>query len=752
MKSAEPRIPVNSIKSEDLDIDFQQYWFVLKRRGLPALSVLGAVLLLVAVAVSMRKPSYTAEGKLLIKRDETSALTGVGTKDKQELTPLTLQGNPLDTEVEILLSKPLLRKTITQLGMKDEQGNPRDEEFLKKNLEVKKIGGTDVLKLSYKSRDPKEVAAVVNKLMNIYIENNVLVNEAEVLAAREFIYKQLPESEAIVRKAEADLRRFKEVNQVVALEEEGKKAVERVEDIKSQLAEFKTQMDGATAASASLMKKLGMTSSEQAIAVSRLSQTPAVQTVLTELQKIENQLSVERGRFLDENPEIIALKSKQASLQALLQERIRQELSTQELVSDKNLQAGDLELTLIEKLINLEEERLSLSTKIASLTNIQTSYRQRINTLPRLEQDQRELERRVEAAQTTYTTLLTKIQELHAAENQTIGNARILENASVPKKPSVDKVAMALPIGGLLLGVFLAGVFVFILEIRDSSIKTVKGAKELFGYTLLGAIPSFEKDKKARLRDVNSGEFILKIIVRDSPRSPISEVYRMIQANLEFLGSEQQPKVIVVASSVPKEGKSTVAANLAVAVAESKQRVLLVDADMRHPFQHHAWELTNETGLSNVIVGQIKLQLAVKEVMPNVDVLTSGVMPPNPVALLKSKGMISLIEQASKNYDFVIIDAPPLVLASDVLILGKMTDGVLLVARPGVVNSTSAVFAKELLDQSGQNVLGLVVNGVLLENESDSYFYHTKDYYAEGEYSVTPEKAFSKGRKSVDRS
>ena len=728
MKSAEHRIPVNSIKSEDLDIDFQQYWFVLKRRWLPAMSILGAVLLLVAVAVSMRKPSYTAEGKLLIKRDETSTLTGVGTQDKQELTPLTMQGNPLDTEVEILLSKPLLRKTITELGLKDKEGNPREEEALKKNLKVENIGGTDVLQLSYISRNPKEVAAVVNKLMNIYIENNVLVNEAEVLAAREFIYKQLPQTEATVRKAEADLRRFREANQIVSLEEERKKSVEEVEDIKSQLAEFKTQMDGATAESASLMKKLGMTSSEQAIAISRLSQTPAVQTVRTELQTVENQLSVERARFLDESPEIIALKSKQASLQALLQERINQELSTQQIVPDRDFQAGDLELKLIEKLITTEQERLSSSAKLASLTNIQASYRQRLNTLPRLEQDERELERRVDAAQSTYKTLLTKIQELQAAENQAIGNARIIENASVPKKPSLDKAVIALPLGGILLGTLLAGVVVFILEIRDSSIKTVKAAKKLFGYTLLGAIPSFERSKKVRLPDLSSEEFVLKIPVRDTPSSPISEVYRMIQANLEFLGTDKAPKVIVVASSVSKEGKSTVAANLAVAVAELKQQVLLVDADMRHPFQHHAWRLTNEVGLSNVIAGQGKLQLAVKEVMPNLDVLTSGVMPPNPVALLKSKAMISLIEYASKNYDFVIIDAPPLVLASDALILGKMTDGVLLVARPKVVDYTSAAFAKQLLEQSNQNVLGLVVNGVILENESDSYFHHTKHY------------------------
>jgi capsular exopolysaccharide synthesis family protein len=166
-------------------------------------------------------------------------------------------------------------------------------------------------------------------------------------------------------------------------------------------------------------------------------------------------------------------------------------------------------------------------------------------------------------------------------------------------------------------------------------------------------------------------------------------------------------------------------------MAQVGRRVLLVDADMRHPSQHHLWELTNSVGLSNILVGEAEFNIAVKNVMPGLDLLTSGVIPPNPVALLDSKRMASLMETFSKSYDFVIVDTPPLAGIADAPILGKMADGILLVVRPTVVDATSAKAAKEFVARSGQNVLGLVANGVIIKNEPDSYFYYTKEQYKE---------------------
>jgi capsular exopolysaccharide synthesis family protein len=266
-----------------------------------------------------------------------------------------------------------------------------------------------------------------------------------------------------------------------------------------------------------------------------------------------------------------------------------------------------------------------------------------------------------------------------------------------------------------------------LLDLIDKSLKTVKEAKELFGATLLGVIPAFGKSVKTRrpLRGLEG--IVTRIVARDMPHSPVSQAYQMLQANLKFLSSDKQLKAIVVTSSVPKEGKSKVSANLAASMAQVGRRVLLVDADMRHPSQHHLWELTNSVGLSNVLVGEADFNIVVQEVMPGLDVLPTGVIPPNPVALLDSKRMASLMETFSKNYDFVIVDTPPLAGIADAPILGKMADGILLVVRPGVVDATSAKAAKEFLSRSGQNVLGLVANGVIIKNEPDSYFYYTKE-------------------------
>ena len=182
----------------------------------------------------------------------------------------------------------------------------------------------------------------------------------------------------------------------------------------------------------------------------------------------------------------------------------------------------------------------------------------------------------------------------------------------------------------------------------------------------------------------------------------------------------------MVTSSVTKEGKSEVAANLAVAMAQVGRRVLLVDADMRHPIQHHIWEMTNSCGLSNVIVDQVPIPLAVQEVMPNLYVLPSGVVPPNPVALLDSKRMASLMASFAEDYDCIIFDTPTLAGTADAAVLSKLSDGILLVARPGVLDWNSANATKEFLTQSGQNVLGMVINGVNIKNEPDSYFYYTR--------------------------
>ncbi|MDZ4871520.1 MAG: hypothetical protein CLLPBCKN_000908 [Chroococcidiopsis cubana SAG 39.79] len=727
----EPTKPIVEY-SESINIDFQKYWSILKRRWLPAVIVFSGVVGLSVVVVLLQKPVYQAEGKLMLKKvDWASAATGVG-EQIGELDTLAQQSNPLKTETEVLRSIPLVQRTIAELNLKDEAGVPLEPEDFIKELKVKQLSATDILQLAYKSTNPEEATAVVNKLMNLYIENNILTNRDQAVEAVEFIAKQLPRTETTVRQAEAALRQFKEQNRVVNLDEEAKSAVEIIQELESQINQSQTALAGANARHTSLYKKVGM-SSEQAIATNSLNQSSGVQKTLEELRQVEDQLVVQRTRLQEDHPAIVNLELKKNAFKAQLQGLVK-DAGVRRQVTSQQLQIGESQQKLNEALVKLEEERSGLTSQLAELSNAQATYKQRVSILPKLEQEQRELERRLAAAQSTYETLLKKIQEVRVAANQRIGNAQIIEPAPIPKKPSLLKPAIILALGNML-GILLAAATIVILEVKDTSIKTLEEALELFGYTLLGVIPALNKKAIPRGRDKEWA--VPELPVRDIPNSPISEAYRMLQANLKFLGSDKALKVIVVTSAVSKEGKSTVSANLAAAIAQLERQVLLVDADMRRPVQHHVWELTNAVGLSDVIVGQAEFKASVTQVMPNLEVLTSGVIPPNPLALLDSKRMASLIESFSARYDFVIIDAPPLILAADALTLGKMADGVLLMARPGVGNSTSATTAKQLLERSCQNVLGLVVNGANLENE-----YYAKEYFTE-EDSTTRKKFMS---------
>jgi uncharacterized protein involved in exopolysaccharide biosynthesis len=478
-------------------IDLQQYWFILKRRWLPASGVLGFVFLLTALATFLQKPVYQGQGELLFKKaDSTSTLTGLG-KEIGELDSIQ-QSNPLETEAEIVRSVAISQKVMAALNLKDKKGLPLKRKDFLKRLEVKSIKGTDVLLLSYKSNVPQEAAAVVNQLMNFYLENNVSTNRAEATAARKFIEEQLPMTKATVRQAEAALRSFKEKNSVVDLQEEARSAVTVMADLESKIAKAQVDLTNANARSIALRNQLGM-NSQQAAAISSLSQSRGVQKVLEDLQAVEGQLEVERSRFQEDAPVIVNLKSKEAFLKDLLQKRIQQVLGDQQQPADGNLQIGELQQKLTSEFVNSEVERFVLTSQLAALANVGSYYKQRANLMPQLQQSQRDLEREVEAAQATYETLLKKLQEVRITEQQNVGNARIIQAALVPEKPVTPRKSLNFGLGGVV-GVLLAIVTALVLDARDTSIKTVRQVRELLGYTLLGIVPNFEKIDKVGSR------------------------------------------------------------------------------------------------------------------------------------------------------------------------------------------------------------------------------------------------------------
>ncbi|KAB8320953.1 polysaccharide biosynthesis tyrosine autokinase [Tolypothrix campylonemoides VB511288] len=706
------------------EIDFQKYLLVLQRRWVPAVGVFGAVVTLVSLYAFSLKPTYNAEGSLLIKTNRTSSLTGLG-EALGRLESLGVNNNPSDTQAKIVASVPVIQETITELDLRDKRGKPLTIQELSKKLKIKGDKGTEVLEVSYTDTNPTLAAKVVNKLMQAYIKNNIRANREEAVSARKFIQKQLPATEISVKRAEAQLRRFKEENKVIALQEEATAAVNEISKLEEQISQAEAQLADVTAKSQKLQNQAKI-DSQQGVTFTSLSQTPGIQQVLTQLQEAQSQLAVERTRLQPEHPIIINLEEKVAALNSLLQQRLKQAVGNSRQIPTLNLQTGELRQKLLEDYARSEAERVGLERQIITLSSKRSAYKQRANVLPKLEQNQRQLERKLKAAQTTYETLLTRLQEIQVAENQNVGNARIISPALIPDKPAGSQKILVIT-GGGVLGILLGVIAAFSLDLIDRSVKTVKEARELFKYTMLGVIPSINSNSKKSSFLPGVDQPIPRVIGTDIPQFPVGDAYQMLQANLMFLSSDNQLKAIVVTSSVAKEGKSEVAVNLAVAMAQVGRRVLLVDADMRHPVQHHVWGMTNAVGLSNVIVDELPIDIAVQEAIPNLYVLPSGVVPPNPMALLDSRRMAALVNTFVKDYDFVIFDTPPLAGTADAAVLGKLADGILLVVRPGVVDSASANAAKEFLTQSGQQVLGMVINGVNVKREPDSYFYYTKE-------------------------
>ena len=720
---------------EQSDLDFGRYIVALKRNWLPATSIFLTTVGLSVLASTLLKPSYESEGKLLFK---LPAFNVVGTNllpssseagSASDLKSLVSNQNPITTQIEVISSNSLLEQVISQLQLKNAKGKPMKVSALKEALTFKIVGGADVLLVSYKSPDPKEAAAVVNTLMDLYLANDILTNRTEAENTRQFMLKQLPKSQATTNEAEIKLRKFKQEHNVVDLGEESKSAVSVIGNLDNNISAARAQLEETTAQNKELRQKVNL-KPEEALAVSAISQSPTVQATITQLQDIDRQLATERSRFKDGNPIITSLEAKQTNLNALLQQQVQQTIGGGRQVPQGLLRIGDLRQNLIKEFLQSEVQRVGVEKRLASLNESRVAYENRVKVIPQLTQTQRQLERQVDAAQSTSQTLLKKVQELQVAENKNTANARVIVSAIVPDKPKVSQTPLVIGLG-VLAGAFLATASVLLFEMGDPSLKTLKDVRDAYGYTLLGVIPlANAKKKRKSKKDTSPAMTSLEIAVRDTPQSLTSEMARMIQSNLKFLSTEGAIKTIVVTSAVPNEGKSKVAANLAASIAGLGHRVLLIDADMRVPVQQQLWKLNRSKGLSEVIDGKVEFKAVAWKVMNNLDVLTAGSKPTNPLGSIESRRMAALLEAASANYDFVIIEAPPVLVAADALTLGKMSDGILVVSRPGVIDAEKARAAQETIAISRCNVLGLIVNGIVEKNELTSYFAYAKEYFA----------------------
>lgn len=694
---------------EAVDIDLSRYLEKLRRHWLPAASIFSVTVVLACLSTFFVKPSYVAEGKLRFKVDQTPFLTGID-EEAGELRPLVATQNPLSTEIEVIYAKPLLQKMIDVLELTDAQGKGLRPKDVLKNLNVSIIGGTDVLKLSYESNQPQEAANVVNMLMRFYIYGDIQNQRSRALSARQFIAEQLPQRETVVRETEEALSQFKRKHNIIDLEVEDEATVNAISKLESEITTVQSELEEAIARSTTLRNQVGL-SPQEAITVSKLSQSSEIKEILRELQSVERQLVTARKDYQDKFPTVISLKARQSALKNLLNQKSQKTIRKQSPAKTVRVELDDPQQSSIKDFLAAEVQRRAIAKRLESLKRRRSAYDRRTQALPKLRQTLRELERKSKAAQSTYETLLKKLQELQVAENTNASNAQIIEHALVPTEGTTFRKKAIIVAFGILLGSFLATASIPILAMRQQRfLKSQKDVENIFGYPVWSVIPPIE-DKDTV--DKHGSNALISIV---------GEMHRMIQDHPQLLSADQTLKTIVVTSPESGEGKSTISANLAVTMAQLGQRVLLVDANMHNPQQHHLFKLPNELGLSNVIrdtsIRFPEVQMIINQVMNNFDVLTSGTKPASPISILCCERMTLLLQYFAWNYDFVILDASPLLYVDGTSALGNMADGVLLVTNPAAIGAEDIAMVKEIITRSEQNVIGMVINRAATEKSS----------------------------------
>jgi polysaccharide biosynthesis transport protein len=616
----------------------------------------------------------------------------------------------------------LIQDVIKTLDLRDPKGKPLSVSDFKRQLTVSAVNATDVLKVSFKDGDPTRAADTVNQLMAQYLNKSIQGNQEEIVKAKQFIQKQVPEAETELHRAETNLRQFLQTNQLIELKEKVKASEGRTNDLQRQIGDIQSQIANTEAQMAATSQKLGM-SPEQAIAFASLSQSSEIQDILKNIQATESQLIQDRNRLTEDHPSVVLLENNLANYKSQLQQKSAQILNAQQknvAVPDASLLIGALKQSLSADLIRLDSTRQGLLKQSQDLSSTLSGYKQKSTDLPQLVQQQNELERKVEAAQISYRGLSQKLKDTEIAEHQTQGNVRIAASAIPPDKPAGLSKFMIMG-AGVFLGILGAAATAFLLETMGQVIRTAEDAEHAFDLKTLGIIPTSGRSRNLLLYDGRTAYHIPEVAVRDKPGSPACEAYRLLQGHLKVLSQQRRQRVILVTSATTEEGTSSVCANLGAAIAQTQRRVLIIDANLHAPVQDEIWFISQMEGLSNLLLENVSLWTVVHNVAPNLDVLPFGNAVSDGPFYLDNARMEALVEHFSNLYDLVILDTPALTVAADTALLGCMADAILLVARPNHLDYGSISAALPILEQWGDRVLGLVVNGVPLDQATFSY-------------------------------
>lgn len=503
---------------------------------------------------------------------------------------------------------------------------------------------------------------------------------------------------------------------------------------------------------------------KEIISIDNILNNSLISNLISEIVAKERYLIVlsSKANYKQDHPELINLNRELSNLKRELKAKISETVRVNTLQDPFSYRSK-----LIERLANVESEYEIVSSKLIGLRETVEYYQKEMSRLPDQELELSKLTRDKLFNEKIHTIITEKYEDAKVAEISQIGNVRILEVANVPTKPIKPKKMMNYLIG-VILGLGLGIGSAFLAHSLDTKLRTIDDIEKQIKSPIYGTIPIIDiptgeleelnnminhatDEQKGKLQ-TSLTQITGQLISHYSPKSPTAEAYRSLRTNI-LANKQPGPMSLLITSSAPKEGKSTSSSNLGITLAQMNSKVVLVDVDMRRPTIHTKFGLKKDNGCSDYLIDDT---LIVEDVVkhsgiPNLDIITSGFIPPNPSELLASERMDRFIMELKSKYDYVLFDTPPVIAVTDAIIMAKKVDKVLLVLRVAFTEKAVLARATDILKNVNKTVDGFIVNGIRVQryyNRQKYYYYYYYYYYGQDNKKPKSRNLFSFLRKN----
>ena len=707
----------------------REYLRVLIKRKWLVVSCIVGIFLAVAIASLRQTPVYEAFGQIAVNKADSSLITF---KDSGPVIDY-YDVSDLDTEVRIIQSDLLALQVIRQLNLDRRPefgGHPESKQAnlapdplqadsnrasavlgaFHGNLHATLIPNTRIIEIHYKSTNPQLAADIVNTLANTYVEQNFKTKFESTMQASDWLSKQLVDLQMKVETSQEKLVRYQKEHEILGNDEKQNTTTEKLDEINRELT-------------------LAESDRIQKEAVYRQTQSSDPQVVAAAI--IADSAGGPGGSHLLEG-----LRSQQAALQIQVAELSTQFGPSYPKVAQLNSQLKEvdhqLQLEINKSVDHLRGQYLAALQRENLLRDSFEKQKQEANKLNESAIEYSLLKRDVESNRTLYEGLLEKLKEAGVTAGLRSNNFRILAAArppTAPVEPNIPRNLMFALVLGVISGVGLA----FLLENMDNTVRTPEQAQALSALPSLGMIPMGKTSlgSGSKRLALTSSKEAVETVAQARPQSQMAESYRALRTSLLLSNLGSPPKVIIVTSARPQEGKTTTSINTAIVLAQKGARVLLIDADLRRPSVHKNFGMGPRSGLSNVLTGSASLQQAVilSPTLPNLYILPAGTPPPNPAELLASSNMRDLIAELREQYDHIILDTPPTLSVTDAVVLSPRADATVLVIRCGQTTKQALRRSRDILMQVNAHVAGVLLNAVDLTSPDYYYYYEYQGKY-----------------------